>query len=307
MWRTGLLIALAAAACGRVGFDPVALVGPGDGMGPVDAPGDASPDAAPAPACDQSADFGTPVELTELSASTIDVTLRLEANELSGVFWSVRTGNAEVFRATRPDLASAFTVAQLTDLGSTSTDLDPAVSRDGSFVVLGSSRPGGAGSSDLYEAQASGSGFLPPVLLSSISTGFAENQPNFTRGDTIMYFASDRGGTANIYRSTRTGPAAYSAPELVTELVNAGQAHTDPTPSADDLTLYFASTTGAPAANDIYVATRATTAEPFGLPKLVMSVSSTVQEGPSWLSPDGCRLYLSSTRSGVASIFVASR
>lgn len=299
MRRAALLATLACAACGRLNFDPLAGFD-----GPMR--GDGGSDAAPT-GCDQFAEFGSPVELTSLSGGSADVTLRLEADELSGVFWSVRTGNGEVYRATRPDLASAFTVARVIELGSLSSEVDPAVSRDGSFVVFASDRPGGAGNFDLYESQAVGFGFQPPVRLASISTTAADSQPNFTRGDTVMYFASDGSGTSTIYRSTRTSPAAYSAPELVTELVAASERHTDPTPSADDLALYFASSSSGGSGADIYVATRTTTAEPFGLPKIVSTVSSTARDGPNWLSPDGCRLYLSSNRSGVAAIYVASR
>jgi len=40
---------------------------------------------------------------------------------------------------------------------------------------------------------------------------------------------------------------------------------------------------------------------------LVENVNSAGDDGPSWLSPDGCRMYISSDRAGTNDVFVAQR
>lgn len=88
-----------------------------------------------------------------------------------------------------------------------------------------------------------------------------------------------------------------------------------PTPTADGLALYFATIGkpdgGAEPANaDIYVSTRSDPSSDFSNPTLVEGVSSPLGDTPSWISPDGCRLYLHSSRNhpdGTLEIFVATR
>jgi hypothetical protein len=75
----------------------------------------------------------------------------------------------------------------------------------------------------------------------------------------------------------------------------------------DELTLYFSlgDTTG----NDIYVAKRSSTTAAWPTPTEVseLKISASLAE-PSWISADGCRLYLSYAQSGGKSIiYVATR
>jgi hypothetical protein len=46
------------------------------------------------------------------------------------------------------------------------------------------------------------------------------------------------------------------------------------------------------------VSHRANTSDAWGTPAQVLPLDSTLDEEPSWLSNDGCRLYLSSNRPG---------
>ena len=82
----------------------------------------------------------------------------------------------------------------------------------------------------------------------------------------------------------------------------------DPVISRDGLTLYFASTrAGGLGGADIYVTTRLSTSLAFGTPVALPGLSSAAGEGPSWISPDGCHLYLSSARAGTPDIYLAVR
>jgi hypothetical protein len=60
---------------------------------------------------------------------------------------------------------------------------------------------------------------------------------------------------------------------------------------------------------DVWTATRKNRADAFDPPTRVVELSSKYLDGPTWLSPDGCRLYLLSDRAseGVYRIYVSAR
>jgi len=66
-----------------------------------------------------------------------------------------------------------------------------------------------------------------------------------------------------------------------------------PVISSDDLTLYYTLDVGLSADHEIAVARRATKNDPFGGAALVTELNTPdAREGPMWLSPDGCTLYV---------------
>ncbi len=78
--------------------------------------------------------------------------------------------------------------------------------------------------------------------------------------------------------------------------------------SEDGRTLYFRSDRpSAMGGFNVFVATRPTIAAAFGAPVFVPNVNAAGDDGPSFISPDGCRIYLSSDRLGNNDIFVATR
>ena len=79
--------------------------------------------------------------------------------------------------------------------------------------------------------------------------------------------------------------------------------------SPDGLTIYFRSDrTGEPFAGfNIFVATRPSIGGTFGPASIVPNINTNDDDGPSWLSADGCRLYISSYVGGNNDIFVATR
>ena len=279
--------------CGRFGFGDLAT------------DSSVANDGAARP-CDPTAAFEPPALIPELASPSVDATLRFTDDELFGVFWSGRSGSPDLYAATRPALAAPLTVSPLANVNDPdATDLDPAVSSDGSFLLFASARSGGAGGFDLYEAPRLGAEYGLPVNVTSLSSLADEHQP-ILLADTEVFFSSDRTGISRLYHATRTGPAAYTPPIALSELDQAGASTSDPTPSADGLTLYFASDRGGAGNNDIYVATRSSLTQPFGAITVVPSVNSPQTDGSNWLSRDGCRLYLSSARNGSVKIYLAS-
>ncbi len=287
------LVVCVAAACGRVDFDPLA---------------DAAGDSGLPVACGLADPFGPPTLVDGLTSADADVTLRLQSDELTGMFWSTRSGDAVIYAAQRADLASPFTVSPIAELDLADTlDVDPTLSPDGSFVVFGSIRPGGAGGFDLWESLRTGTTYGPPGALLSLDTAAAETQPNWSPAEFALYFASDRGGGSHLYKATRTGPMTYAPPVAITEL-NADGDDYDPVPSADGLTIYFRSSrVGNIGGGDIYVATRSSLSQPFGAITRLLDLNSPVIDGSSHVSSDGCRLYFTSDRSGMPKIYVAHR
>jgi hypothetical protein len=79
-----------------------------------------------------------------------------------------------------------------------------------------------------------------------------------------------------------------------------------PTLSSDELVIYFARRN--PTTYDTFRATRTDAGAMFGSVVAVTELNmANVDDAPTWLSPDGCRLYLESSRSGNFDIYVAER
>jgi Tol biopolymer transport system component len=114
-------------------------------------------------------------------------------------------------------------------------DGEHCLSPDGTRLYLSSQRPGGLGDADIWLSTKAGSLWNAPVNLGApINSAGADLQPAFAASDpTTMYFVSDRGGAAGIYRSTLQG-ATWSQPEpVITGYVG------EPSLVADGSVLYF--------------------------------------------------------------------
>jgi len=306
-WMMGWFALLVlVASCGRLSFDERPITSSdasgtsGDGAGTDSVSG----------ACDPEAPFGAPTLVAGLNVMNADDgTFRAMTDELSGYFWSSRGGNTDIYSATRPDLTSAFTVAKLAPVNSSSLELDPTITPDGLTLVFRSNRPGGAGGNDLYQStRTSNTGtFGAPILLSSLVTAQSDVEPSFSDNGEELYFSSNRTGDYAIWVSVHSG-TVYQAPTRITEVDAIGADDEDPAMTADERTLFWRSTrAGGLGGYDIWSATRANDQDPFGTPSLVPNVNSAGDEGPSWISADGCRMYLSSNRAGTNDIYVAAR
>ena len=115
-------------------------------------------------------------------------------------------------------------------------DGELALHPDGVTLYFASTRPGGAGSTDIWTSPFDGVAWSDPINLGSPINSLAEElQPAFTADGDTMYFTSGRNpfiGLA-IYRSVRSG-STWGAPELVIR----GRVG-EPSLTADGLLLYF--------------------------------------------------------------------
>lgn len=275
--------------------------------GAADSGGDADGDATPT-RCKWDTPFGSPVALAGINTAVDEGTPRLSPDELTIYFDRQRfaNGGLDIMVAQRPTRVAPFgNVRLVTELDTADDEAHAFVSDDG-LGVLFSRRPDG-GTWDLFGSQRGSTAdvFFPPVELPQVQTPANEQQPFSTLSS--LWFASDRddAGMA-IYRASFNTVTVFDPPALVGLAGGAG-ADEAPVLSGDELTLYFSATRPGSAKSDIYVAHRTGTSKAFGTPAPVVELSSDGADAPGWLSPDGCRLYLSSSRAGFSDLFVAER
>ncbi len=284
----------AACGCGRLDFER--RVG-----GTVDGAVDAVD--APAGACNPVAEFGTPVLIPELSSQAVaDGTLRLLPDELTGYFWRGDPPNPDIFYVSRPTLAAPFTITVVQGINGATGELDPTVGADGVMVF----RRNGPGDELYVTTQITPDTFSAPTALTVLNTGAVEGQGFLPIGSDVLYFQSKRSMAGDLYTSMRTG-TSFTAPALITELATADE-EGDPVVSPDGLTIWFRTNRAATLGGfNIMTATRGTPTGTFGPATLVANLNTEGDDGPSWISPDGCRMYLSSNVAGTNDVYVATR
>jgi hypothetical protein len=314
-------LAPALVACGRLDFGLLPAVTTGDATAgdatardataPSDAAaGDATAGDATAPGdalalCDPATPFGAPTPITELNvAGAYDSTITLTADELTAYFYSDRTGgDYNIYVATRPDLATPFTVTPLAAVNSAATDKEPGATADGGALALVSDRVGS--NYDIYISTPVGA---TPVAVANLNSSATELHPFFQLGSNDVYFGSARNGHFSIFHSAYLGSGAFANPTQVTSLDVAGYDTDDAIVMAGGLVMYFRSTRpGGLGADDIWRTSRATSAGAWGSAVDEAELDSAVLDTPSWISPDGCRLYMSSSRTDVSDLYVATR
>lgn len=290
-------LAITCLACGRYRFEVH-----DDGGADVSEVGDAPNDSGPP--CDLGAPFGAPVLIASLSDQAADDgTLRLLPDELTGYYWSRRGGTAQIYFVERPDRASPFTVTLVSGVEGGTNQLDPAPSADGSVLVLRHSGPG----DQLFVAtRVTPDAFTGTTAIAELDSASTESQGFLPIGRDEIYFQSTRSGGGDIYTATRTG-TSFGAPSLLTSLATASD-EGDPVVTPDGLTIYFRSDRPAALGGyNIYTATRPDLGDTFGPATLVPNVNTPAEEGPSWISLDGCRLYISSAVAGTNDVYVSTR
>ena len=154
--------------------------------------------------------------------------------------------------------------------------------------------------------------FDPPTEIANLNTTDYEATP-FTRGSADeIWFVTSRGGVpVDIQLATFVAGTGYTV-STPANVNSAGFDDLAPILSADRLALYFSS--DRPLAGfgsyNIWVSTRSTPTGVFSEPIPVPNVNSNSSDEPSWISKDGCRLYVVSNRPGGAGgqdIYVATR
>lgn len=159
--------------------------------------------------------------------------------------------------------------------------------------------------------------FAPPTLLLAVNDSDDDIDITLSPDELELLFVSDRAGNLDIWRARRTSiGAAWSAPVTASEL-NSTSVETDPELSVDGLTVLFSTQRSPSQRNDIWRATRTSTALPFGTPARLAELSASGDECCAVMTADelhavfagqplgsDIKLYVSS-RSSIASTWGA--
>ena len=295
--------------CGAVNEGSPVDAAPGPS---IDAPLDA---AVATPRCDPTKPFGAPTPVPNINSTSRDQGAVL-VDDLTLYFGSDRGGAAtgtDLYVATRSSPTSPFANPVPLALNKAISESGPTLTGDGRTMFYIATSAGGTGEIYVTMRADKTSAFPVGTPVTQLNSSLDDLDPFVTADGTALYFDSARDGTAlHLYVAFRQGNAPFGTPQpLMTLHTSAIDGH--PVVSQDGLRIYWSSTRpdgGAQGGNktDIWTATRSSTAGAFDMATRVPELSSTSNESPSWLAPDGCTIYLQSDRSGTLGaqdIFVA--
>jgi Tol biopolymer transport system component len=154
--------------------------------------------------------FGTPVNLgANVNSAGYDGGPDVSVDGLTLVFDSFRTGEGNIYMATRPTTSAPF--GTVINLGSTintsANEYSPSLSRDGLTLFFASNRSGGLGGADIWMSTRSSiaSTWGAPVNLGpNVNSPFQEDGADIAWDGSSLAFRSDRanpGGRSNLYEA----------------------------------------------------------------------------------------------------------
>ncbi len=267
---------------------------------------------APVAACDPTKPFGVLAAL----ASTINNVQRvgwaqLTHDELSMTYASFNgTPPIHLYTSSRAAVTDPFTTGTMLAISGANDDDTPTVTGDNLTLYFSSNRPNSGSNFHIWAAtrNVASTDFGSPLQVSSLTSGASEYEPFVSADGTVLYFASSRTGGAgkdDLYRATRPANGSFSvdSPGPFT-VINTADEEETPVFTPDELTLYFASDRAGSKGSDVWKATRADRSSPFGNPTNVVELNSQNDESPSWISDDGCRIYV--TRGGLGNYAIYS-
>lgn len=217
--------------------------------------------------------WSVPVLETNLNSTAADTGVYLAVDGLTLYFASFRSGNWDLYSATRGGPGAPWSVpVPETALNDPSGIEDqPFLSADLLTIYFSSSRPGGAGSSDIMQATRPGPG-LPwntPTFVTEVNSSGLDSSPSVTADGLEMYFLTTGWGAPYapqnaIYRATRPSPLLpFGTPTVVTELLTPNT-HRDCEVAPDGLSIVY--TEFISPRTRVFMATRTSRSVPFDPP-----------------------------------------
>jgi len=252
--------------------------------------------------------FGTLTNLgPPVNSSSEDYGPSISADGLSLYFQSRRPGGyglEDIWVTKRTTVSDPW--EEPVNLGptinSSGDDGSPSISADGLELYFGSWRPGGYGGTDLYVTTrvTTNDDWSAPVNLgATVNSSDAETLAEISADGLELFFGSDRPGGLggwDIWVTTRTTiNDDWREPVNLGPTVNSSSGDGAPSISADSLSLFFdSSRPGGHGSWDIWVTTRATKDDDWGLPvNLGPAVNTAYGEAGPSISADGLQLYFS--------------
>jgi hypothetical protein len=288
--------------------------------------------AAPSTARDKFGPWGPPVNLGPTVNSTShderpaisrdDLSLYFDSNRLGGF------GSNDIWVSHRASVDDPWGRPQnlgpiVNSAGKQFSQFSPNLSPNGHWLFFGSDRPGGCGKLDIWASHRKDRdddfAWEPPVNLGCVTNGsvntsadddfpnlFVDNEEDVT----LLYFASNRSyGGYHIYQSKMNEDGTFGPAVLVPNINCFEQTCTRDSRSTirrDGLEFIFGSwqrpwldKPKGFGKQDLWVATRKDTEDPWSMPVNLGSVINTMDnEGGPALSRDGTTLYFHSDRPG---------
>jgi Tol biopolymer transport system component len=262
--------------------------------------------------------FGTPANVTEINAGSINTEDPTLTDDLLEIFFSsTRTGGAggvDIWTSTRGSVTASWSTPVLVTAASgTNDDTTPEITGDGLALVFASNRPGGAGAYDLYELTrpSRAAAWGAPVRIVELASTTDEFAGSLSPDRLTIVFASSRSGGpggGDVFEATR--PTSASTWGTPTPIANINSAADDSAPwrSADGLVLLISSTrSGGQGAQDVWLAERASTAAPWGVPTPIAELNGPDYDSDPWLSPDRRTMVYSRLEGAARNVFTATR
>ena len=244
-----------------------------------------------------------PVAMTAVNSAKEERTPTISGDGLTLYFASNRTGDYQLYAATRAGLDASFAAPiELSGLSSPQLDHQLYVSDDELEAVVSSARLGGRGLSDLWHATRASPGvaFGPLVELSELDFTGQDYNAVLSPDRRRIYFATlDRPGAAGAtdvltaQRTTLSEP--FSAPEVVAGISTA-EDEASPSLTHSQRVMVFTAVRGGQA--KVWYATRDEGAQLWGTPTQVPGIASAKTDYTPFVRADGCELVFSSLRVG---------
>lgn len=186
-----------------------------------------------------------PAAVTELNTASHEYTPGISPDGLTIWFGSNRAGGiglTDIWVSTRTDRGSPWSPPMLVPgINTTSDDLTPAVSADGSVLMLTSKLPG---QPDVYAAmRASATTWNPPQPVVELNTPSADGSARLWAAMLAVVFDSNRSGTGryDLWMATRTSLTSSFADLVELTELNSPDIDWDPWISEDGRYLMFGS------------------------------------------------------------------
>jgi len=198
--------------------------------------------------------------IEELSTSSDEGKLTVSADGLSVFFASNRSGDPDIWTASRAAPGDPFTaIVPVAAVNTDSAEHDPAINASGLRLYLSSDGlVGGLGGQDVVVASRPdlGSDFGLPVLAGGLNTSSAEADPAPSVDELLIVFVSMRGGAGtDLYAASRGSVFDDFDPPVALTRLNSTEGDNDPFISADGCELFFSSRRSGGAGDwDIWVA-----------------------------------------------------
>ncbi|HWL84415.1 MAG TPA: hypothetical protein VNO21_01365 [Polyangiaceae bacterium] len=258
------------------------------------------PDAGPpdtGPPCDWAKPFNGIEHVANVNTSGNDEGLWLLPGELTAFLSSDRDGGLgsyDLYYATRGSTTDLFNtpIPVAGSVNTTRSERRPA-SPDGSTLYFTLD----VRSIVFATRNDSTAEFDAPAAVGGVNDAGSNTAPFLTPDGKTLYFSSTRAGDSgtDIYRATSNGSNSFGAVTLLGSDLNTTADDGSFIMTPDGLTIFFSSKrAGGKGLDDIWTAHRSIVGSTFTDRRNVAELNTVRYDSPSWVSPDGCRLYFTS-------------